>query len=176
MLLACDESHVWCWERESPSRPCLAHPAPAPRSRVIYQQNGEPPSGSRLQSLCSGKGRTGEKARGDPCADCSLCAPRSDLSADSRTRTIARAPLCELTLRSPLDRSLFRHSISRGPVHTVSHERRPRTWTRADLTTLDGRDLRGGHPGSRDSRVHICHIPIIRVETHDGDDGRRSSH
>ena len=30
MLLRADESHVWCWERESPS-PCLAHPAPAPR-------------------------------------------------------------------------------------------------------------------------------------------------
>ena len=73
----------------------------------------------------------------------------------NKTISLSHLLVCELTLRSPLDRSLFRHSISRGPVHTVSHERRPRTWTRADLTTLDGRDLRGGHPGSRDSRVHI---------------------
>ena len=96
---------------KAPLAPASPTPPPPLGSRVgRLPGDGEPPSGSRLQGLCSGKGRTGEKTRGDPCADCIALRPSFGLV---RRLAPLHLHLVRVTLRSQ-SRLLVRHSFSSG--------------------------------------------------------------
>ena len=117
MLLRADEGHVWCWERESPSRPCLAHPAPAPRfpcGAITFTRRRR--TALRFQAPEPSAPAKGEQGR-KPAATRGHTA-RSAPLVRTRPPTRGLAPLhlhilVSVTLRSH-SRLLVRYSFSSG--------------------------------------------------------------